>query len=60
MEKLLTAKEVANGLGIHVETLYLWVKQNRISYVPVGRKIMFRATAVDFVTAQLMSWGWRC
>ena len=46
MEKLLTAKEVANGLGIHVETLYLWAKQNRFSYVPVGRKIMFRTTAV--------------
>ena len=47
MEKLLTAKEVANGLGIHVETLYLRVKQNRISYVPLGRKIMFRPAAVQ-------------
>ena len=46
MEKLLTAKEVASGLGIHVETLYLWVKQNKISYVPLGRKKMFRAAAV--------------
>ena len=47
MEKLLTAKEVASGLGIHAETLYLWVKQNRISYVPLGRKIMFRASAIQ-------------
>ena len=47
MEKLLTAKEVAGGLGIHVETLYLRVKQNRISHVPLGRKIMFRATAIQ-------------
>jgi excisionase family DNA binding protein len=47
MEKLLTAKEVAVGLGIHVETLYLWVKQSKISYVPLGRKIMFRPSAVQ-------------
>jgi excisionase family DNA binding protein len=47
MEKLLTAKEVASGLGIHVETLYLWVKQNRFSFVPIGRKIMFRPAAVQ-------------
>jgi excisionase family DNA binding protein len=47
MERLLTAKEVASGIGIHVETLYLWVKQHRISYVPVGRKLMFRPVAVQ-------------
>jgi excisionase family DNA binding protein len=47
MEELLTTKEVASGIGIHVETLYLWVKQNRISYVPIGQKIMFRPAAVQ-------------
>ena len=47
MEKLLTAKEIASGIGIHVETLYQWVKQDRISYVPLGREIMFGLAAIQ-------------
>jgi excisionase family DNA binding protein len=44
---LLTAKEAAAELRIHVDTLYNYVREGKISYVPMGRKIMFRPEAIQ-------------
>jgi excisionase family DNA binding protein len=45
MEKIY-AVEAAFVLRIHPETLYRWCKQERISFVRMGRKVMFREAAV--------------
>jgi excisionase family DNA binding protein len=44
---LLTAKEAAAELRIHIDTLYGYVGRGLISYVPMGRKIMFRPEAIQ-------------
>jgi excisionase family DNA binding protein len=44
---LLTAKEAAAELRIHIDTLYEYVRRGLISYVPIGRKIMFRPEAIQ-------------
>jgi excisionase family DNA binding protein len=46
MEKIYTASEAAAILRIHPETLYRWCKQARISFVRMGRKLMFREAAI--------------
>jgi excisionase family DNA binding protein len=46
MEKLYTAAEAAAILRIHLETLYRWCKQGRISFVRNGRKVIFREAAI--------------
>lgn len=49
-DKLLSAQQVADYLGMHVKTLYKLLRENKIalSYVRVhGRMIAFRPTAVE-------------
>lgn len=41
-ENLITAKEVAEMLGIHHKTVYEWVRENRIPFVRIGRCVRFR------------------
>jgi excisionase family DNA binding protein len=44
MEKLLTAKQVADLLEVQVSTVYDWVYRKRIPYVKLGRLIRFKKT----------------
>ena len=49
-DKLLSAQQVADYLGIHVKTLYKLLRENKIAlnYVRVhGRMIAFRPAAVE-------------
>ena len=42
MEKLLTAKQVAELLEVKVSTVYDWVSRSVIPYVKLGRLIRFK------------------
>lgn len=46
-ERLMTAEQVANYLGIAVGTVYNKVSRNEIPYVKVGRSVRFRRAAID-------------
>lgn len=41
-ENLITAKEVAEMLGVNYKTVYEWERQKRIPSVRVGRCVRFR------------------
>jgi excisionase family DNA binding protein len=45
--RLLTSQEVCLFLGIHQETLYLWLKDGRIPYRRVGRQYRFMQSELD-------------
>jgi excisionase family DNA binding protein len=50
MEKLLSARHVADHLGMHVKTLYKMLRENRIPLTFVrltGNKMAFRPAAVE-------------
>jgi excisionase family DNA binding protein len=49
VEKLLSAQQVADYLGIHVKTLYRQIRENTIAlnFVQLGRLIAFRPAAVE-------------
>lgn len=36
-ERLYTLAEIADHFHVHVQTVRLWVRQNKIGHVPVGR-----------------------
>lgn len=61
MEKLLTAKEVAELLSIDESTVYKWVDQGRLSYVDLGKRdgkrcIRFRLKDMEqLVASKLVS-----
>ncbi len=38
---LISANEIANVLGIQCQTVYLWVRQQRIPFYRVGRLVKF-------------------
>ena len=42
MEKLLTAKQVAELLEVKLSTVYDWVSGKRIPYVKLGRLVRFK------------------
>jgi excisionase family DNA binding protein len=44
---LLTSKHVAALLGCHLETLYVWVKEGKITSVRRGRNVMFHPTHIE-------------
>ena len=53
MERLLTVQQVADLLGIKVQTIYLWVAQKRIPHRKIGRLVRFRMCDVEeFVEQQ--------
>jgi excisionase family DNA binding protein len=39
--KLLTSRQAANTLGIHLETLYRWIAKGHIQYTRVGGRVKF-------------------
>ena len=52
MDKLLTAKEVAELLSIDESTVYKWVDQRRLSYIDLGsrwckRCLRFRRSEIE-------------
>ncbi len=47
MERLLTVQQVADLLGIKVQTIYLWVAQKRIPHRKIGRLVRFRMCDVE-------------
>ena len=54
MEKLLSARHVADHLGMHVKTLYKMLRENRIPLTFVrltGNKMAFRPAAVEIFLA---------
>ncbi len=46
-EKLLTAKEVADKLGLKLSTIYRWRWARRIPCVKVGAALRFRLSDID-------------
>ena len=46
MEKLLTARQVADLLEVKVSTVYDWASRNTIPYVKLGRLVRFKKTDV--------------
>jgi excisionase family DNA binding protein len=42
-QNLLSAGEAAHALSISINTLRAWVRQQRIPYVKLGRKVLFRS-----------------
>lgn len=50
MEKLLTAEQVSDHLGMHIKTLYKALRENKIALKFIrthGRKIAFRPSDVE-------------
>ena len=46
-EKLLSANEAAELLRIHVNTLRLWAREGKVPSRRIGRRLMFRASALN-------------
>jgi excisionase family DNA binding protein len=46
MDKLLTAKQVADALGVSLTSVYTWTKQGRLRGLRAGRALRFRAIDV--------------
>ncbi len=47
MEKLIGINEIANYLGVKVETMYAWVHQRKIPYYKIGRLVKFKISEVE-------------
>lgn len=45
--KTLTAHEIAQYIGVHVDTIYTMVKQKQIPHVRVRRRILFSVETID-------------
>jgi len=46
-QPLITAAEAAKLLNLHHVTVLRWARQGRLPHLRLGRKIMFRASALD-------------
>lgn len=44
---LLTADDLADLLGVHVQWVYKQVRRGRIPHVKLGRSLRFRREAID-------------
>ena len=52
-ERLLTAREVAEFLGVHEKTVYGWINQDGLPCFRLGNRLRFRANDVlRWVTAR--------
>ncbi|MCA1011383.1 helix-turn-helix domain-containing protein [Halobacillus halophilus] len=52
----LTVKELASYLGLSVDLVYRLVRENEISYVRIGRRILFKKDSVErWLDAQEMN-----
>jgi excisionase family DNA binding protein len=49
MEKLLSASQVAEELGMHPKTLYKLLRENKIglNFIRVGKQLMFRPIEIE-------------
>jgi len=45
--KFIGVKELAEYLGIKIDTLYSWIYQRKIPYVKVGRLVKFDSIQID-------------
>lgn len=45
--KTLTAQEVADYIGVHLETIYTMVRQKEIPHIRVRRRILFNRETID-------------
>jgi excisionase family DNA binding protein len=45
--KTLTAHEIAEYIGVHVDTIYTMVRQKQIPHVRVRRRILFSRETID-------------
>ncbi|KAB2335049.1 helix-turn-helix domain-containing protein [Bacillus mesophilum] len=45
--KTQTAKEIANYIGVHVDTIYTMVRQKQIPHLKVRRRILFNRETID-------------
>lgn len=45
--KTLTAQEVADYIGVHLDTIYVMVKQKQIPHFRVRRRIFFSRETID-------------
>lgn len=46
-EPLMSAEDAASLLHIHVNTLTRWVREGRVPAIHVGRRVAFRASALN-------------
>ncbi len=46
-EKLLSAKQVAEILGLEVSTIYDWVYRRKIGYIKIGSLLKFDPATVE-------------
>jgi excisionase family DNA binding protein len=46
-EPLLTSDQAAALLFIHPNTLLKWAREERVPHIPLGRRVMFRASALN-------------
>ena len=51
MKKLLSAKEVAEILGVEISTIYDWVYRKKIEHIKIGKLLRFNPeTLQDYIT----------
>jgi excisionase family DNA binding protein len=46
-QRLLPVEAAAQTLGISVHTIRAWVSQQRIPYIKMGRRVLFRAEDLE-------------
>jgi len=46
-EPLLSSDQAAALLSIHPNTLLKWAREERVPHIPIGRRVMFRASQLD-------------
>lgn len=51
-DKRLTAREVAELLGVHLETIYKWTRSGRIPHIKLRHRIRFRLRDIERWEAQ--------
>lgn len=47
VNKLLSPAELAEALGISIETVYAWTSQKRIPYIKMGKLVRFSRNEVN-------------
>jgi excisionase family DNA binding protein len=50
MEKLLSVNQLASILGLKKPTIYEWVRDNKIPFVKLGKRVLFKPSDItDFI-----------
>jgi excisionase family DNA binding protein len=45
--KLISVGEVADVLGVSIQTIYSWVSKGRLPFVKVGRRTLFQPVEIE-------------